>query len=232
MRSRDRRDTPAEGRGERSSTRYARRLASGPLRGSLICDPTERKSFHRARGRRGRSLRREVASLLAAHDRAGDDFLERPAAEALEGRGAPPPPIARLVNALDGRYEIERELARGGMATVFLARDVRHDRPVAIKVLGEELAAAVGAERFLEEIRVTASLQHPSIVPLFDSGSADGICCTSCRSSRSRRAPRSRAGEPAYRRHCTSKARWRCSRYEHRNCFVNRDVKPKRLLRV
>ena len=61
------------------------------------------------------------------------------------------------------------------MATVYLARDLRHDRRVAIKVLREELAAAVGAERFLEEIRVTASLQHPHILPLFDSGSADGL---------------------------------------------------------
>ena len=77
--------------------------------------------------------------------------------------------------ALADRYEIQYELARGGMATVYVARDLRHDRRVAIKVLREELAAAVGAERFLEEIRVTASLQHPNILPLFDSGSADGL---------------------------------------------------------
>ena len=80
-------------------------------------------------------------------------------------------PVAdRLATALAGRYAIERELARGGMATVFLARDLKHDRRVAIKVLREEVAAAVGAERFLEEIRVTARLQHPHILPLFDSG--------------------------------------------------------------
>ena len=81
---------------------------------------------------------------------------------------------AQLTTALAGRYALERELGRGGMATVYLARDVRHDRQVAIKVLHAELAAVIGAERFLAEIRTTANLQHPHILPLFDSGSADG----------------------------------------------------------
>src|SRR5215212_5242348 len=81
----------------------------------------------------------------------------------------------RLARALAERYSIERQVGEGGMSTVYLARDLRHDRRVAIKVLREELAAAVGAERFLAEIRVTASLQHPHILPLFDSGSADGL---------------------------------------------------------
>jgi serine/threonine-protein kinase len=120
------------------------------------------------------ALRREVMSLLAAHDRAGD-FLERPAAEAFGARGASAPLLERLSKALADRYQIEREIGHGGTATVHLARDLRHGRRVAIKVLREELAAAVGAERFLEEIRVTASLQHPHILPLFDSGSADGV---------------------------------------------------------
>ena len=78
----------------------------------------------------------------------------------------------RLSSALAGRYELERELGRGGMATVYLARDLRHDRRVAVKVLHEELAAVLGAERFLAEIRTTAALQHPHILPLFDSGEA------------------------------------------------------------
>ena len=76
---------------------------------------------------------------------------------------------------LADRYAIEREIGRGGMATVFLARDLRHDRPVALKVLLPELAAVVGSDRFLSEIRVTANLQHPHLLPLFDSGSADGL---------------------------------------------------------
>ena len=79
-------------------------------------------------------------------------------------------PIARLTAALADRYRLERELGQGGMATVYLAHDLKHDRRVAIKVLRPELAAVIGAERFLSEIRTTANLQHPHILPLFDSG--------------------------------------------------------------
>ena len=79
----------------------------------------------------------------------------------------------RLNTALEGRYAIERELGEGGMATVYLADDLKHNRKVALKVLKPELAAIVGAERFLAEIQVTANLQHPNILPLFDSGEAD-----------------------------------------------------------
>lgn len=84
-------------------------------------------------------------------------------------------PIDSLNDALQGRYILERELGEGGMATVYLARDERHDRNVAIKVLKPELAASVGADRFLREIRTTANLRHPHIVPLFDSGEVDGF---------------------------------------------------------
>ncbi|MGD2047506.1 MAG: protein kinase, partial [Gemmatimonadota bacterium] len=83
--------------------------------------------------------------------------------------------VARLNAALAGRYEIERELGEGGMATVYLAKDLKHNRSVALKVLKPELAAVVGAERFLAEIETTANLQHPHILPLFDSGEVDNI---------------------------------------------------------
>ena len=83
-------------------------------------------------------------------------------------------PAQRLSVALADRYQIEREIGAGGMAIVLLARDTRHGRQVAIKVLRDEIAARTGAERFLREIRTTATLQHPHIVPLFDSGEADG----------------------------------------------------------
>src|SRR4051794_3078267 len=76
--------------------------------------------------------------------------------------------------SLAARYRVERELGRGGMATVYLAYDVKHDRKVAIKVLKPELAAVLGADRFVVEIKTTAALQHPHILPLFDSGTADG----------------------------------------------------------
>jgi len=81
----------------------------------------------------------------------------------------------RLREALAGRYAIERELGSGGMATVHLARDAKHDREVAVKVLKPELAAAVGPDRFLREIKITARLNHPHILPLLDSGEADGF---------------------------------------------------------
>ena len=83
--------------------------------------------------------------------------------------------VARLSAALEGRYTIERELGEGGMATVYLADDLKHERKVALKVLKPELAAVVGAERFLVEIKTTANLTHPHILPLFDSGEADGF---------------------------------------------------------
>ena len=113
--------------------------------------------------------------------------------------GTVPDAPSRLASALADRYRIEREIGAGGMATVYLAYDLRHDRKVAIKVLRPELAAAIGADRFLAEIRTTANLQHPNILPLFDSGAATldagpsthdsrltthDCCITSCPSSR------------------------------------------------
>ncbi len=84
-------------------------------------------------------------------------------------------PINRLNAALEDRYAIERKLGEGGMATVYLAEDLRHERKVALKVLKPELAAVIGAERFLAEIKTTANLQHPHILPLYDSGETDGF---------------------------------------------------------
>ena len=84
-------------------------------------------------------------------------------------------PVSQLSTALTGRYEIEREIGAGGMATVYLARDVRHSRRVALKVLKPELGAVLGVDRFLAEIQVTANLQHPNLLPLFDSGEASGL---------------------------------------------------------
>jgi serine/threonine-protein kinase len=83
--------------------------------------------------------------------------------------------LDRLTAALADRYRLERELGQGGMATVYLAEDVKHKRQVAVKVLKPELAAVLGAERFVQEITTTAALQHPHILPLFDSGTADGF---------------------------------------------------------
>ncbi len=81
----------------------------------------------------------------------------------------------RLSTALADRYKIERHLGEGGMANVYLAHDLKHDRKVAVKVLRPELAAVLGAERFVQEIKTTANLHHPHILPLHDSGDADGF---------------------------------------------------------
>src|SRR6187397_2400852 len=85
-----------------------------------------------------------------------------------------PERLGRLRGILAGRYEIEREIGRGGMATVYQARDIQQERPVALKVLNPELAASLGAERFQREIRLAARLQHPHILGVYDSGEADG----------------------------------------------------------
>ncbi|MEP7065332.1 MAG: protein kinase [Gemmatimonadota bacterium] len=82
--------------------------------------------------------------------------------------------FAQLKESLRPSYDLEREIGRGGMATVYLARDVKHDRHVAVKVLDPELGVVLGVERFLSEIRVTANLQHPNLLPLFDSGDVNG----------------------------------------------------------
>ena len=83
--------------------------------------------------------------------------------------------LGRLQASLGARYQIQRELGRGGMATVFLATDIKHEREVAIKVLHPELSENLGVERFDREIKTVAKLQHPNILSLFDSGEADGL---------------------------------------------------------
>jgi predicted Ser/Thr protein kinase len=82
---------------------------------------------------------------------------------------------ARLQESLADRYHLGRELGRGGMAVVYLADDLKHSRQVAIKVLKPELVPALGTERFLREIQIAARLAHPNILPLYDSGEADGL---------------------------------------------------------
>ena len=115
------------------------------------------------------ALRREVESLLAAHDGAGD-FLD-PAPLARGGVELEVRPGATL----NGRYTLDRVVGHGGMASVYLALDRKHDRQVAVKVLLPELSATIGSERFAREIHLVARLQHPHLLPLFDSGEMDGL---------------------------------------------------------
>ena len=141
--------------------------------------------------------------------------------------------VARLNAALEGRYAIERKLGEGGMATVYLADDLKHGRKVALKVLRPELAAVVGADRFLAEIKTTANLQHPHILPLFDSGEADSFLfyvmpyvegeTLQGRINREKQLPVDEAIQIA-----TKVAN--ALDHAHRNNVVHRDIKPANIL--
>ncbi|MEJ2206140.1 MAG: protein kinase [Gemmatimonadota bacterium] len=141
--------------------------------------------------------------------------------------------ISDLNAALEGRYAIERKIGEGGMATVYLATDVKHNRDVALKVLKRELSAVVGAERFLAEIETTANLKHPHILPLFDSGEADGFLfyvmpyvegeTLAARLARERQLPVDEGVRIA-----TAVAN--ALDHAHRHGVVHRDIKPANIL--
>jgi serine/threonine-protein kinase len=141
--------------------------------------------------------------------------------------------LTRLTTALSDRYRVERELGAGGMATVYLAHDLRHERDVAIKVLHPDLGAALGAERFLSEIKTTAKLQHPHILPLLDSGAADGLLyyvmpyitgeTVRARLERERQLP----VDDALR---IARAVGDALQYAHEQGIIHRDIKPENIL--
>jgi serine/threonine-protein kinase len=139
----------------------------------------------------------------------------------------------RLQAALADRYRIERELGAGGMATVYLAHDPRHNRKVAIKVLHPELAAILGAERFLKEIEVTANLQHPHILPLFDSGEADGLLyyVMPCVEGESLQEKLEREKQLSIEESIAiADAVAKALDYAHRRDVIHRDIKPANIL--
>jgi eukaryotic-like serine/threonine-protein kinase len=179
------------------------------------------------------ALRAEVERLLDAAAGAGD-FLAQPAPVHLASLVSQMPgmesvePGARL-----GGYEIVRPLGRGGMATVYLARDTKHEREVALKVLRPELAAALGTERFLQEIRITASLDHPHILTLIDSGSEGGFLWyvmplvrgESLRQKIERERQLDLTETLAITRQVAS-----ALDYAHRQGVIHRDIKPENIL--
>ena len=141
--------------------------------------------------------------------------------------------VPRLTGALADRYRLERELGQGGMATVYLAEDLKHGRKVAIKVLHPELSAVIGGDRFLAEIKVTANLQHPHILGLIDSGEADGLLYyvmpfVSGESLRNRLARDKQLPiDDALR---LAKEVASALDYAHRQGVVHRDIKPENIL--
>src|SRR5215218_246229 len=140
---------------------------------------------------------------------------------------------AQLTRSLAGRYAVERELGRGGMATVYLARDLRHERLVALKVLDPELGAVLGGERFLSEIEVTANLHHPNLLPLFDSGEAGGLLFYAMpfvqgETLRARLTRERQLGVDEAVRIATAIAA--ALDYAHRHDVIHRDLKPENIL--
>jgi eukaryotic-like serine/threonine-protein kinase len=140
---------------------------------------------------------------------------------------------SRLAPALAGRYTLDRELGQGGMAIVYLAHDLRHDRQVALKVLRPEVSAEIGAERFLREIKMAAGLTHPHILPMFDSGEADGLLfyvmpTMEGRSLRERLDTERQLALPDALRLTREVAS--ALDYAHRHNVVHRDIKPENIL--
>jgi serine/threonine-protein kinase len=140
---------------------------------------------------------------------------------------------SRLEQGLAGRYTLQRELGHGGMATVFLAQDLRHDRGVALKVLRPEISASIGAERFLREIKMAAGLTHPHILPVYDSGEASGLLFYVMPNMEGR-SLRERLDRE---RQLSLEEALRITRevasaldYAHRHQVVHRDIKPENIL--
>jgi serine/threonine-protein kinase len=140
---------------------------------------------------------------------------------------------SRLASGLTSRYSLDRELGQGGMAVVYLAHDLRHDREVALKVLKPEISAEIGAERFLREIKLAAGLTHPHILPVFDSGEADGLLfyvmpSMEGRSLRERLDKERQLSLPDALRIAREVAS--ALDYAHRHNVVHRDIKPENIL--
>ncbi len=141
--------------------------------------------------------------------------------------------VERLNTALAGRYLVDRELARGGMATVYIAEDIKHHRSVAVKVFGAEVASALGSDRFLREIDVAARLNHPHILALYDSGSVDGFLfyvMPYVRGESLRQLLQRKGQLPVDDAVRLTRDVASALDYAHANGLVHRDIKPENIL--
>ena len=195
---------------------------------TLLDTPTERRAAVLSELSAGDPARRATLEQLVAECERHAPLLDRPAAERFDRLVAEQVDVP-LPDTLGGRYRIDRELGHGGMARVYLARDLKHARDVAVKVIRPDLAASLGRERFLGEIAIAARLRHPNIVPLYDSGDADGVLYfvmpyEDGPSLRTRLA----GGEPLPVAECVTTLRdvARALAYAHEHGVVHRDVKP------
>jgi TolB-like protein/Tfp pilus assembly protein PilF/tRNA A-37 threonylcarbamoyl transferase component Bud32 len=145
-----------------------------PLIDAILEAPPEQRSALVIELSGGDSHRHAELARMVAECEQSTPFLTRPAAERFASLFDDEAEVA-MPEVLGGRYHIEREIGRGGMARVYLAKDPKHARRVAVKVIRPELAMSLGRERFLREIAIAARLRHPNIVPLYDSGDADGV---------------------------------------------------------
>src|SRR5829696_1073838 len=239
---------PNDGEGANASppTPERWRAAAAVLGAALERTPAERPAIVAAACGTDMELRSEVEALLAVAERGeislGVPSAWRAAAVRADESGSRPdhadgpnvPDLAHLASALDGRYAIERELGRGGMATVYLARDVRHRRPVALKVLHHDVGTLLGPSRFRREIETAANLRHPHILPLFDSGEADGLLYYTMPyvPGESLRDRLQRAGGPLRLAEARSVVRDVADAlaHAHRHGVVHRDIKPENIL--
>jgi serine/threonine-protein kinase len=198
----------------------------------ILAAPAEQRASLIAELAAGDPSRRAELERLVAECERDLPLLNRPAVERFDQLMGEEPALP-LPEVLGGRYRIEREVGRGGMARVYLAQDLKHARPVAVKVIRPELAASLGRDRFLREIGIAARLRHPNIMPLYDSGDADGVLyfVMPYEQGLSLRARLEREGGlPISDGVSILRDVARALEYAHQQGVVHRDVKPDNVL--
>jgi len=167
------RESPGRPQGDADSLLPPNWAELAPLIDLVLDQPLDRRDAILDQLSEGDPVTREELKNLVADCERETPLLNRPAVEGFAGLFSEAEEPS-LTGVLGGRYRIEREAGRGGMARVFLARDIKHDRDVAVKVIRHDVAASLGSGRFLQEIAIAARLRHPNIVPMYDSGESDG----------------------------------------------------------